>query len=232
MPETKEQTEEHPIIFSGWSIRRILADEKSETRRIVKPQPEDGVQTIHHDGDGWYAGTMNSEWDPVPWEEKCPFGKPGDVIWVREAFRLPAGMDYLSPSGYVAEKSGQKGAAAPICRYEADGAFLRAPELEMAYERDAWGRKRPSIYMPRELCRLRLRVEDVRVERLQAITEADAVAEGIPKTLDLGALDFEVVKHAIEDLEGRVTPRLAFRSLWESIHGDGAWSKRICGSGS
>jgi hypothetical protein len=194
-------TEESPIIFSGWSIRRILAGEKTQTRRIVKPQPKDGVQTIHHDGDRWYAGTMNSEWDPVLWEKKCPFGKSGDEIWVREAFRLPSFAEDTTPSEFADSFSNVE--CNPPVLFPAD---------DHAGEADGeWGRKRPSIHMPRELCRLRLRVEDVRVERVQEISLGDAAAEGCDGLTAIG-----------EELpEGQKD----FRKLWNDIHGTGAWEE-------
>jgi hypothetical protein len=214
MPATKEQTNEHPVIFSGWSIRRILAAEKSQTRRIVKPEPPDDVRSVMRDdmGGDW-IGTVGSRNDPILWNEKCPYGQPGDVLWVREAFRLPVAMDHLSPSEYIAETSDAVGAGAPICRYEADGAFFREPELEMAYEPDAWGRKRPSIFMPRNLCRLQLRVEDVRVERLQEISTRDAEAEGC-RWVDEDD-DFGIPSNPIN----------RFAEKWRDIHGTGAWEE-------
>jgi len=226
MPATEEQTEERPIIFSGWSIRRILTGEKSQTRRILKPQPDH----VLHEGktavvespievveDGHSVEKTHADNGSVFVDEiECPYGRPGSVLWVREAFRLPAGMDHLSPSEYLAETSDAVGAGAPICRYEADGAFFREPELEMAYERDAWGRKRPSIFMPRELCRLRLRVEDVRVERLHEISEDDAMAEGV----------VPVRRQSTSVHGGTITSAsVAFKDLWKEIHGDGAWEE-------
>jgi hypothetical protein len=92
MPETKEQTEKHPIIFNGRSIPRILAGEKTQTRRVVKPQPPlfgspDAVQT----GPPWIAevARLDGSTETV----KCPYGQPGDTLWVREAFRLPKWAD-------------------------------------------------------------------------------------------------------------------------------------------
>jgi hypothetical protein len=218
MPKTKEQTDEHPIIFSGWSIRRIFAGEKTQTRRIVKGYD----QMLELSGGNWpWAETPDGEGYMLDF----PYGATGDVLWVREAFRLPAKFDDDSPTEAMLH-----GRPSPAL-YCADGTSNHCGKWNPvrqdppSADSNFWGRKRPSIHMPCELCRLRLRVEDVRVEPLQAITEADAVAEGIPKTLDLNALKFEVAKHAVEDLEARVTPRLAFRSLWESIHGTGAWEE-------
>jgi hypothetical protein len=196
MPATKEQTDEHPIIFSGWSINRILAGEKSETRRIVKPQPPSDVRSVMWDdmGGDW-IGTVGSRNDPIRWNEKCPYGQPGDVLWVREAFRLPECYDHLSPREYVDDT------CLHAVQYEAYQPY------DKQYGGYRWGRKRPSIHMPRELCRLRLRVEGVRVERLQEIDGDDAAAEGI-------STDYHIIKR-----------QRRFARKWNDIHGTGAWEE-------
>jgi len=199
----------NPIIFNDWSIQRILAGEKTQTRRIVKPQPAGEVDSIRHvKGRFWQANEMCSEWEPILWQEKCPYGHPGDVLWVREAFRMPVGCDdkytpkeYVSSSGYTHGVPGR-------FRYEADG--KRA--CEVAGNPDVfaveWGRKRPPVHMPKELCRLFLRVEDVRVERVQEISGKDARAEGcLPDTQSDGAA------------------RLEFCHKWNETHSDGAWER-------
>jgi len=204
MPDTISEAQEHPIIFSEWSINRILAGEKTQTRRTVKPQPASGVNSIRHvKGRFWQANEMGSEWDPTLWQEKCPYGQSGDALWVREAFRLPHTYDEMSPSEYVDE--GQP----HIVRFEAEeGDYNAVPK-------DGWGRKRPSIHMPRELCRLRLRVEDVRVERVQDISSEDARAEGVTgKDAD---------EHDSQEHSPGEIYRLALRDLWYSIHGSSAW---------
>jgi hypothetical protein len=213
----------NPIIFNDWSIQRILAGEKTQTRRIVKPQPAGEVDSIRHvKGRFWQANEMCSEWEPILWQEKCPYGQPGDVLWVREAFRMPVGCDdkytpkeYVSSSGYTHGVPGR-------FRYEADG--KRA--YEVAGNRDAcaveWGRKRPPIHMPRELCRLRLRVEDVRVERVQEIGFEESLAEGMPYPHDPGVMPKGIGSVEL-DGQRRTIHELAFKALWNDIHGEGAW---------
>jgi len=222
MPATKEQTDEHPIIFSGWSIRRILADKKTQTRRIVKPQPDH----VLHEGKTAVVETpieVVEDWHLVEKthadngsvfvdEIECPYGRPGDRLWVREAFRLPKTADDISPSEYL-DQSG-------LTDYntEAD----RKPHGNGPYpDFPGWGRKRPSIFMPRELCRLRLRVENVRVERVQEISAEDALNEGISdcEHQDTPPHDIRV------DGQWCATPIDAFAALWDSIHGDGAWEE-------
>ena len=214
MTDTAKQTEEHPIIFNSWSIRRIIAGEKTQTRRVVKPQPPENTDEMEV-AEAGSCGYHDDSGHAI-YGETCPYGQPGDVLWVREVFRLPGGMEDYSPTEYLEETRGGEGVMAPICRYEADGSFSRGPELEMAREADSWGRKRPSIHMPHELCRLRLRVKDVRVERVQELSPGDAAAEGIKRRPKMN-YSGEVV--------GEMNPVGGFKKLWNDIHGDGAWGE-------
>jgi hypothetical protein len=209
---TEAQTDEHPIIFNGWSIRHILADEKTQTRRVVKPQPPSDVCSVMWDGMGRdWIGTVGSRNDPIRWSAKCPYGQPGDVLWVREAFRLPEWADETSPAEYASCR-GKDAGEMPV-RYEADG---RAAPFHDRVTVRGWGRKRLSIHMPRALCHLRLRVENVRVERVQEISEDDAMAEGVEP----------VTRQSTSVHDGDKTSACAvFKELWNDIHGDGSWEE-------
>jgi len=202
MPDTIDDVDEHPIIFNEWSINRILRDEKTQTRRVITPKPPKGYDNpVCEGGKLRFVSDHHGVWPNKGFTGKkispnlCGW-HAGDVLWVREAFRLPHTYDQMSPSEYVDEFQPH------IVRFEADeGDYNAVPK-------DGWGRKRPSIHMPRELCRLRLRVEDVRVERVQEISGEDARAEGcLPDTQSDGAA------------------RLEFFHKWEDIHGDGAWER-------
>jgi len=216
MPTTKEQTDEHPVIFSGWSIRRILASEKTQTRRIVKPQPPQDCppKTAVSTGPPWVAQVARQ--DGSTETVKCPYGQPGDALWVREAFRLPAYADDLSPREFLDTKP----EAVWAFRYEGDG-VSHGDEGPTDYPKGGWGRKRPSIHMPHELCRLRLRLEDVRVERLQEISNEEAVAEGVRGFWCDETQGYDIPDVAVID----GPPRRAFAYVWEDIHGDGAWKE-------
>jgi hypothetical protein len=218
----------NPIIFNEWSIQRILAGEKTQTRRVVKPQPDEVVQgipiefTSHEvvdkernelveikhgeDGGRFYK------------EVECPYGQPDDVLWVREAFRMPAVYDDQTPSWYT-EKP-----VRPV-KYCADDTYRTNKEV-VGTKPIEWGRKRPSIHMPRELCRLRLRVEDVRVEQVQQISQEDAIAEGIPGDYVHGEEDREYTEapHVCGPKYGG-SAITEFRRLWNDIYGDGAWER-------
>jgi len=124
---------------------------------------------------------------------------------------MPVGCDdkytpkeYISSSGYTQGVPGR-------FRYEAD----EKRAYEVAGNRDAcaveWGRLRPAIHMPRELCRLRLRVEDVRVEQLTDISAADVEAEGIDLPEEARGYSYLATQH--------------FEDVWNDIHGEGAWER-------
>ncbi len=131
-----------PIIFSTEMVRAILDGRKTQTRRVIKPQPES-----MKDG-------------KLP---KCPY-QPGDILWVRETWYYEEHMHELTagdpdlPSGRYKHRY--------ICK---------ASDPDYPVGNKGW---RPSIHMPREAARLFLLVKAVRVERLQDITEQDAIAEG------------------------------------------------------
>ena len=152
---------ERPILFSGPMVRAILEGRKTQTRRVVKPQPPTAFVTVRVE-DGTQASwcLRNQSAFDLPesaadWLTlRCPYGVPGDRLWVRETWGS------CTTNGTVC--SG----------YRADVALR--PEIEAGVDR--W---RPSIHMPRWASRLLLEVKAVRVERLQEISEDDAFAEGI-----------------------------------------------------
>jgi hypothetical protein len=154
---------ERPIIFSGESVRAILDDRKTQTRRVVKPQPTEKM---------WYQGAggqlVGATKDPgVIW---CPYGDALDRLWVRETWQI--GYETGEPDiagGWRYSLIPPTGAAPRDGRvfYRADYPDGSGPQ--------SW---RPSIHMPKWACLLRLRVVDVRVERVQEISEEDALAEG------------------------------------------------------
>jgi hypothetical protein len=136
-----------PILFSTAMVQAILDGRKTQTRRVVNP---------HH---------APLEFEPNEWVINlafCPYGQPGDVLWVRETFAHTSQLNLNAEDdnyGYV---------------YKADG------QPWEDYEGWKW---RPSIHMPREAARLFLRIKDVRVERLQEISPESCIAEGLYTTL-------------------------------------------------
>jgi len=223
-PKTGE-AKERPIISNGWSIRGILSGRKTQTRRIMKPQPKvvdpPNRQT-------WTPERKWLRWKKVKQTsgaltKHCPYGQLGSILWVREAFRLPAWADEYTPLEYV-EEGGW------VARYEADGQHRLAGAPDHALEEEAkdaseseyWGQKRYPIILPRELCRMRLRVEGVRVERVQEISAADAYAEGI-QTPHGGELSPGTPEEALSQKDKLLRKR--FAKKWSQIHGEGAWER-------
>jgi len=221
---TTTDADEHPIIFNDWSINRILAGEKTQTRRIATEDDDctdivwrEEVPTVGGEKGDKYTGWAKTYEDEVgpPFDMPidCPYGQPGDVLWVREAFRMPAPADEASPSEYVDPY--RDADVWPPVLYPAD---------DDAREADGqWGRKRPSIHMPRELCRIRLRVQDVQVERVQEISDEDVDAGGVENRPDPDGAPWR----KWETADGPETnfAHIAFRTLWNDIHGDGAWER-------
>lgn len=185
---------ERPILFNGVMVRAILAGRKTQTRRAVKPQP-------HIDAcgnfcwDGWNYG-QDIEGRPlskslaaqIPSSRTgrvhCPYGKVGDRLWVRETWGTwDQGFDTAEESGFTV--------------YRADD------------ERPEPKRWRPSIHMPRWACRLVLEITNVRVERLQKISEPNCEAEGA--TGGHGS---------IPGYGYAATPKEHFEHIWTSTGGD------------
>lgn len=193
---------ERPILFSDPMVRAILAGTKTQTRRVVKPQPSPELLADYAEIRDRYGSARTDAQmlsDCVP----CPYGQPGDRLWVRETFIGARGYDRDPPSRF-----GNK----PIW-YCADGEPDRAQWWQLS------DRKRPSIHMPRWASRITLEVTGVRVERLQDISEADARAEGA-RCVDR-ATGREVMFP--DESQHIGSWRLHFREIWESINGPGSW---------
>ena len=198
-----------PIIFSGPMIRALLAGTKTQTRRVVKCPRLDFVAGCGADrnspknygyecDDGWVK--LQASADPRDDEVQlpCPYGVPGDRLWVRETVKRD-----IDP----------RGDSTHSC-YAADESFTVA---------DAWPWKNdvlPSIHCPRGLSRITLEIVSVRVERLQEISEGDSRAEGITDGGCLACGNCEPC--------GCWFPvpaaRESYVRLWESINGHGSWS--------
>ena len=193
---------ERPILFSAPMVRAILAGSKTQTRRVVNFAAVTMDRFNHNPTQGIAHCLRESHMSDVL--KLCPYGVPGDRLWCREAWRTHstkhdriAPRD-LSPHGDV------------MIHYDASLQFV-APFL---------GRGRPSIHMPRWASRITLEITGVRVERLQDISKADAIAEG---------LEWRDECWATYDADGRMVcggspdPREAYRCLWININGPGSW---------
>lgn len=147
---------ERPILFSAPMVKAILEGRKTQTRRVLNPQPNffNGGQPMNN-GRGSYS--IVGGW------KRYPFA-PGDVLWVREEFSGPYAVTGRPPREWSTVD--------PIW-YWADGNPADGD----------WTKPKPPIHMPRWASRITLRVTAVKVERLQSISEEDAKAEGIRETL-------------------------------------------------
>lgn len=218
---------ERGMIFNGEMVRAILDGRKTQTRRIIKPQPEATL-----------SGSLSGKWLSRPLNGlllpkiediaiHCPFGVVGDRIWVRETFQGPL-FDYDLMDSYCKDPTPFE--KPEFCVYKADG--VPAPEFYNADDElhCCW---RPSIHMPRWASRIMLKITDVRVERLNSINEHDAIAEGLAEI----SKDWRTYKYGVPDRDGypgtddcgwpwhewECYPISAYSKLWESIYGADSW---------
>ena len=194
-----------PILFSTPMVQAIDADRKTQTRRTK------GFEKVNENPDNWiydgfvmnldYKGPMSQaiiEWfvifkNTITEEKinvKCPYSEDSDVLWVRESF------------------------------YELTFEILKGKYYYKALVTDGWNLKyKPSIYMPKQACRLFLLIKDIRVERLKDISESDAIAEGIHAVDKKGG--FILYENYRKNYRPSILrdPNKSFFSLWESING-------------
>lgn len=188
---------EHPILFSAPMVRAILEGRKTQTRRIVKPQPEAVL-----------GGHL------LPLKPSCPFGYIGDRLWVRETWGYRVGCGVNPTTEAVIEyRADSTRATLPVPAGES-GLPRQRPNMTDAELLAWWESWRPSIHMPRWASRITLEVTGVRVERLNVISARDALAEGIEHG------DWADIQH---DVAHGISVVDQFRQLWESINGAGSW---------
>ncbi|HCM5827660.1 morphogenetic protein [Klebsiella pneumoniae] len=207
---------ERGMIFNAEMVRAILDGRKTQTRRPVKFPVLDknlGCELSGNElaGELSAGNYLNSA-----------FGKPGDRIWVREAYRFPASLDDVSPTGVgeMAVATGYRKPWAPTF-YEFTGTFSDGWKgFETSPKVSDAGKLRPSIHMPRWASRILLEITDVRVERLNAISEEDAAAEGVPPA---GSLLPDYPGTFLTPKGDFATAKVAFQRLWESIYGAENW---------
>lgn len=195
---------ERPVIFTGDSVRSILAGRKTQTRRICRVQPLEAGglwQCLYPWGEGGHGiyeseSEMRQEYDRLMLA-RCPYGKPGDRLWVRETWATDFEKNVLyrttdpSPS-----PMGAYGAKRMV-----DGA------------KSIW---RSPIHMPRWASRITLEITGVRVERLQEISEADAIAEGL---IQWSSPRMSNIYYGVTQADvWESNPRKTYARLWDSIN--------------
>lgn len=189
-------------------VSALLEGRKTQTRRVLKPQPMPGTHLKKSYDNLWYpiskTGGYRAKRDEPQNKWKCPYGNPGDRLWVRETWSHDA------PTLDECKRT-----------FECDGGYgPYYKATEVAPDSLKW---KPSIHMPRWASRITLEVTSVRVERLTNINTSDAMAEGIPSLAGearaMGLLDDSVEGHIWDNK----TTVENFRDLWESINGEGSW---------
>lgn len=225
---------ERPILFSGEMVRAILEGRKTMTRRVVKYIPDLGTPG------NWCEYIKNEPYGVKgiigDFRRYCPFGNVGDRLWVRETFRYSSGSAYTPKdkepkytatieyrSTYNNSINGDRGVKTIITDKMEFCGNLRK-DLSVAWK--------PSIFMPRRASRINLEITNIRVERLNHISEEDAEAEGVEYDSDRdkpwggghedggGYLDYFFKD---EESFSCQTAKESFQTLWESINGKDSW---------
>lgn len=189
---------DRPILFSAEMVRAILDGRKTQTRRVMKVQPwPDSLVTVEHyhptvidrHGDMQPGKEIfGAHWDDGEFGLRCPYGAPGDTLWVREGFAVQPEL--------WAENHGPQ----PI-HYTADQVIGFAGKPDQRQIEDY--RSKPSIHMPRWASRITLSITDIRVERLRDISCADAEAEGAGHEARLtGGQAREAFSHLWNEING------------------------------
>ncbi|MBC4641729.1 MULTISPECIES: ASCH domain-containing protein [Klebsiella pneumoniae complex] len=229
---------ERGMIFNAEMVRAILDGRKTQTRRIMKVQPESNQlglllitdSTKHSDIGKYHWAESNATGNHVRSKLfSCPFGAVGDRIWVRETWAILGNEDGCCIDWEEKLCKADERSAARIYRASCeqrpgnyglwsipDDADWKPHTKDYQYE-GAW---RPSIHMPRWASRILLEITDVRVEQLNAISEEDATAEGVPPA---GSLLPDYPGTFLTPKGDFATAKVAFQRLWESIYGEESW---------
>lgn len=214
-------TKERPILFSTPMVQAILEGRKTQTRRIVSKS--NSLHSLVWDAFDWSEVYVNS---PVGLKVKCkgqeelwriwPKWEVGDILWVREKTRRYYETDVNGNIDYdrlVVEYATDK--TEEIYLMDGDGSIAMTKDGEERFV--PW---KPSIHMPRSACRIRLQITDIRVERLQDVSEEDAKAEGVERFPN-GRWKMYGLHHNVYDMP---TAHDSFRTLWRTINGEESWN--------
>lgn len=219
------EVKERPILFSGPMVKALLEDRKTMTRREITRLlgfgPITELKKTDTPGYDWCFRNKRMLWNDITTKtilERCPYGQPGDRLWVRETFCLEGGPDvgYMpdiptdgTPFKEVDINTDFEYRLVPHYRATEPDASIVPVNSEEGDDRTRW---RPSIHIPRWASRILLEITDVRVERLHDITEEDEKSEGVDPSLFMGVGVDETYAH-----------RYAFRELWMKLNGPDSW---------
>ncbi|WP_461236139.1 hypothetical protein [Klebsiella michiganensis] len=207
---------ERGMIFNGEMVRAILDGRKTQTRRIMAPQPADDIERgifPNPEVIGWKSSRRHKHGSTTA--HFCHYGKPGDRIWVRETWGVVSHafsddglmIDWVPdrPATAIHEMPFGNGYYSGHAIYASDGDFTWGDDDGYEDGRSCW---KPSIHMPRAASRILLEITDVRVERLQSITLGD-----ICKEVGCGLYDFRPATYGFQ----------VWEELWKSIYGAENW---------
>jgi len=186
-------------------VRALLNGSKTQTRRIFKPErmtfDADGRYSTHAMRDGEVVCTGSGPFVPNSWLHYCPYGQPGDRLWVRETW---CGEIDANTSQLIYNEDGDTFK----CLYRADGHHVVLDDGDGFTKTNKDGSEaspwKPSIHMPRWASRITLEIVSVRIARLHEISKADAISEGTAAHPD--------------------GPWFAYQSLWTLINGTDSWA--------
>lgn len=213
---------DRPILFSAAMTRALLAGNKTETRRLAWGGDCGlchGSGRVHKTGtpSESHVGTCPScgggGQSPTPWQKV----QPGDRLWVRESWRVTSNRDTIKPRDLEPRKMTVMFVAGGSIANDVHGKWVADDWPATVPDVPAWaGKNRPGIFLPRWASRLTLIVTGVRVEPLQAITSAGAIAEGITGS----------GRHwSAGDLACGTDPVACFSALWWALHGIASWGE-------
>ncbi|MGF3525361.1 hypothetical protein ACQX7J_10610 [Klebsiella pneumoniae] len=214
---------ERGMIFNGEMVRALLDGRKTQTRRPIKWKQTRFTEIGEREDGSKWPWSEDAEHTCDLWHP-CPFGAVGDRIWVRETWGVVSHafsddglmIDWVPdrPATAIHEMPFGNGYYSGYAIYAADGDFTWGDDDGYEDGRSCW---KPSIHMPRAASRILLEITGVRVERLNAISQEDAQAEGMELTGWRPT-------YSDPDSGGEVlTPYDNFAELWSSIYGEGSW---------
>lgn len=230
LPTTTAATpKERPTLFKPDMIGATLRGDKTETRRLngfekINKAPADWELVRLYNNDGLIYPV-----DQVSFKHKltgtfvtidCPYGKAGDRLWAKETFYA-----YGQWKQRWSDKKGRQEwhfvdetwfYNKSYRYYDSPPGFIEADKKSLGWF------KRPSIFMPRAASRLTLEITNVRVERLQNISEQDAIAEGVEQIEGSWRCYLNCPEHA-QGYHTRTSATASFMSLWQSINGAESW---------
>jgi len=170
---------ERPILFSTSMVKKILSDEKTQTRRILLVPWKGNKKTLPYEPyfieeDGiMYFQDEYGDYHKVKDAYKCPYGRCGDLLWVKETWRIWESATFGSISGEPLDPDIIKGS---LKNFEEE--FLKSRPIEYLADTNEEGPWRSSIFMPKWASRIKLRITDVDVQKINDITDNDVCAEG------------------------------------------------------